>query len=57
MERLEWNKILDRYLTSNTMESEAYELLDDNQKLVIQEVKKASKRINKTNETKTYENR
>lgn len=39
------------------MESEAYELLDDNQKLVIQEVKKASKRINKTNETKTYENR
>ena len=55
MERLLWNKLLDRYLTSNTMNGEEYELLDDNQKLVVQEIKRSIKRIYKINETKTLQ--
>ena len=49
MERLDWNKIFDRYLVENTMDAGEYELLDDNQKLVIQEIKKAIKRLKKKN--------
>lgn len=45
MERLEWNKLLDRYLVENTMSSEEYESLDENQQMVIQELKKSFKRL------------
>lgn len=45
MERKEWNKFLDRYLLTNTMLSEEYENLNDIQTAIIQELKKAFKRI------------
>lgn len=54
MERLEFNKVLDRYLTENLISSEAYENLDEYQMYTIQELKRAYKRLNKTNETKIY---
>lgn len=47
MERLEWNTVLDHYLETGTMSAEDYENCDDLQKNVIQELKKAFKRINK----------
>ena len=50
MEHLSWNKLLDRYLLEGTMSSEEWELLDDTQKIVINELKKAFKRINKKND-------
>ena len=55
MEHLEWNKTLDHYLTEGNMSSSEYEGLDEMQMFVIQELKKSYKRLNKTNETKTYE--
>lgn len=45
MERQEWNKLLDKYLTTNQMLSEEYEKLNDIQKAIIQELKKSFKRI------------
>lgn len=42
----EFNEVLDRYLTTNKMLSEEYELLDDEQRLIIQTLKRAFKRIN-----------
>ena len=47
MPPLEFNKVLDRYLTTNKMLSEEYEALDDEQKLIIQTLKRAFARINK----------
>ena len=47
METKEWNKVLDRYLTENTMSSEDYENLLVEQKYCIQEIKKSMKRLNK----------
>ena len=46
METKEWNRVLDRYLTENTMSSEEYEQLNIEQKYVIQEIKKSIKRLN-----------
>jgi hypothetical protein len=46
MEHLEFNKVLDGYLTTGHMSAEDYEMCDDLQKNVIQELKKAFKRIN-----------
>ena len=54
MERLEWNKILDRYLVEGTMSSYDYERMPDEYKFVIQEIKKAMARINRTTERKLY---
>lgn len=45
MERDNWNKLLEKYLIENTMESVEYETLDDYQMFTIQELKKAFKRI------------
>lgn len=45
MERKEWNLLLDKYLLTNTMLSEEYEKLNEIQKSIIQELKKAFKRI------------
>lgn len=45
MERKGWNKVLDHYLSQNTMSSEDYENLNEIQRAIIQEVKKAIKRI------------
>jgi molybdopterin biosynthesis enzyme MoaB len=47
MKPLDFNKILDKYLTEGTMTSEEYELLDDEQKLIIQTIKRAFARLNK----------
>lgn len=47
MERLEWNKLLDEYLITGHMLSEEYEQLNDIQRAVIQELKRAFARINK----------
>lgn len=49
MEQKEWNRVLDRYLTENTMLSEEYEQLNIEQKFVIQEIKKCLKRLNSKN--------
>jgi hypothetical protein len=43
----EWNALIDRYLLDGVMSSEEWEKLDDSQKIVINEIKKAFKRINK----------
>lgn len=48
-DRLDWNKILDKYLTEGTMSSYEYQNLADEYKFVIQEIKKAFKRLNKQN--------
>ncbi len=45
MENKDWIKLLDKYLTTNTMLSSEYEQLDDYQKCVIQELKRAFKRL------------
>ena len=55
MEHKEWNKTLDRYLIENEISCGDYESLDEIQMAVIQEIKKAKKRLNKTNEEKTYQ--
>lgn len=47
MEHLEWNKFLDEYLTYGNMRAEDYYKLNDEQKKIIQEIKKAFKRITK----------
>lgn len=43
----EFNKALDRYLTKGEGETETYLRMNRDQKLVIQEIKKSFKRINK----------
>lgn len=45
MEHLEWNALLDKYLTTQKMLSEEYEELNEIQRVIIQELKKAFKRI------------
>ena len=47
MERLLWNKVLDTYLTTGHILSEEYEQLNEIQVAIIQELKKAFKRLNK----------
>lgn len=47
MEQKEWNRLLDRYLTENVMSSDEWERLDDMQKIIINEIKKSLKRLNK----------
>ena len=44
---LDWNKVLDGYLTVGTMPSEVYEKMSKVQQGVIQEIKKHFKRVNK----------
>lgn len=46
LERLVWNKLLDKYIVTGTMEAHEYESCSDEQKRVIQEIKKSSARIN-----------
>lgn len=45
MDRKSFNNLLDKYLLTNTMLSEEYEKLNEIQKSIIQELKKAFKRI------------
>ena len=45
MERQDWNNLLDNYLLTNEMTSTEYEQLNDIQRAIIQELKKAFKRI------------
>jgi len=47
MERKEWNNLLDSYLKTGKMLSEEYEALNEIQRAIIQELKKAFARINK----------
>lgn len=46
MERKLWNALLDKYLTTHTMQVEEYEALNEIQIAIIQELKKAFKRLN-----------
>lgn len=43
----EWNKVLDKYLLTQTMFSSDYQDLNDEQRLVIQTLKRAFKRFKK----------
>jgi len=47
MEHKEWNQLLDKYLTTGKMLSEEYEQLNEMQRVIIQELKKSFKRLNK----------
>lgn len=47
LERKEWNKVLDTYLWDCTMVAEEYERMSDNQRSVIQEIKKSKARCDK----------
>lgn len=47
MDRKEWNKLLDKYLTTQKMLSEEYEALNEIQVTIIQELKKSFKRLDK----------
>lgn len=49
MEHLEWNKFLDHYLTEGNMSADDYYKLTDEQKFVINEIKKAFKRFKNKN--------
>jgi hypothetical protein len=42
---LEWNRVLDNYLVNSWVSSEDYEALGRDQRMVIQELKKAFKRL------------
>lgn len=52
---VEWRKVLDGYLTINTMPSEAYERMDDFQRGVVQEIKKSFKRLSPEKELRVRE--
>ena len=54
MEHLDWNRVLDRYLEKGVMAVEDYEGCDDLQKNVLNEIKKAYKRINKVEVEKIH---
>ncbi len=54
MEHLEWNKLLDSYILNRVMNPNEWEKLDDTQKIVINELKKAFKRIINKNENNKY---
>lgn len=45
----EWNKALETYLSTNELESDTYERMSAKQKGLIQEIKRAVKRINYKN--------
>lgn len=47
LETKEWNACLDRYLSNGDMDSDSYERMNDEQKRIIQEIKKCYKRIEK----------
>jgi hypothetical protein len=49
MEHLDWNEFLDEYLTYGQMSAEDYYKLNDEQKFVINEVKKSFKRFKAKN--------
>ena len=50
MERKEWNEVLDRYLATANIASDEYDSLNEVQMMIIQELKKAFKRIKAKNE-------
>lgn len=45
MERLEFNRVLDHYLLTQQMSVEDYENLSDEQRWMIQQLKKSLKRL------------
>lgn len=47
----DFNKVLDHYLMTGKMKSEHYEMMSDEQKNIIQIIKRAFKRIENKNET------
>lgn len=44
LEKKEWNDILDHYLAEQNMTADEYEYLDNNQRIIINEIKKSFKR-------------
>lgn len=54
LDHKEWNNVLDKYLVENVLDSDEYERMNGYQATVIQEIKKAIKRIKaKQNENDT----
>jgi hypothetical protein len=49
LEAKEWNAALDRYLTNGDCDANVYGAMSDEQKRVIQEIKRSTKRINYKN--------
>jgi len=47
LEAKDWRAALDKYLTTNKLLASEYEGMSNHQKAVVQELKKAFKRINK----------
>lgn len=47
LDRLEFNKILDTYMTTGKILSEEYEQMSSSQQNIIQEIKKSFARVNK----------
>ncbi len=45
LEPKEWNSVLDKYLTENTMESNQHERMSPRQQRMIQEIKKSFARL------------
>lgn len=45
--RSAWRDTVDRFITSGSISSEDYELLTDKERFVLNEIKKAIKRVNK----------
>lgn len=45
LELKKWRKTLDKYLMTGNMDSESYEQMDGNQKMIIQSIKKSFERI------------
>ena len=54
LERKEWNDVLVKYLLGNPLTSDEYERMNAYQATVIQEVKRAIKRINYKNENNQH---
>ena len=46
LDRAEWNKVLDGYLTVGTMPSDAYQRMSQKQVDMVQEIKKSMARLN-----------
>ena len=49
LDHLTWNAVLDRYIITNTMDVSYYEKMNEEQITVIQELKKAFKRLKQYN--------
>lgn len=47
----EWNAVLDRYLSENKISSDLYDRLSNDERIILNEIKKSFARISKTTST------